>query len=447
MNFDDPSVINYRATFISFSVNNSVVRPKRIKPLEIIKCSRDMIKNEVILNTTNIESFFCLNKKDIEVGGYFDGSFVNFVSVEVTKCINNPNCKDINVIDDILAKNKLFLSFIIPETTISPNNYEKGLGSVPKTLLTALDPFIATLTDYYFSQTNMISDYGWITKEIKNNNILGFNYESKKNFKIKDDQMIINVMLFINKYAVTVTREYPKIQTLLAELGGILNFFIIFFKTLSNLYASFHLRLKLIKALNQKKISFEERKLNELQISKNKFNESLSVTKNNSYSNESIQKPNLNVDNKSNIELIQSNVIELKNPNNISINSNDIDRKSSAIELQDLSINNKIKPIKVELYENNCLDKQNLNKDKEKSKAFKKNLKDLDDLKQIEDKVDIEYSEPISMFMHLNFSCCFNKDKVKHYDEIYKEYDSYFEFHNLMLLDHKLTIITQTLYD
>lgn len=447
INLNDVSIIDLRASFVQLEIKNSTVTPIGFVPIKITKCNNQIISNDLMINNNNLNAFLCFEKIDFEIGGYFDGSFLNFINLEVIKCANRPHCKSIDEIDQYLAKNNFFLQFVIPETTTNPNDYHNGLESVPKSFLTSVDPLIASFNDYFLKITNIITDYGWITKEIKNQYNLGFHYENKKNYKIKEDNVIIKNMIYVNKYNVTVNREYPKIQTLLAELGGILNFFIIVFKTLSNIYASFHLRLKLIRALNQKSSEFEEQKLNKMNRNKSLNNESLSVSKNDSFSNNinNVKQNNIS-DNKN--ELHISNIYELKSSNNISLNTNDLDRKSSNIELNEMI---DIKPLRHDdILKNSQSQSQNQSELKikyEKKFMLKQSLKDLDDLKQIEDKVDIDYVEPISMFMHLTFPCCFNKEKIKQYDEIYKQYDSYFEFHNLMLLEHKLSILVQTIFN
>ena len=112
------------------------------------------------------------------------------------------------------------------------------------------------------------TDYGWIIENKSEQILLGFN---EVNFDIiaidpSTSTKYFETIIYFDKKQDIYLREYPKIQTLLAELGGILNFFIVVFKTLSNIYASFHLRLKLIKALDHKNSGFEEKTLKDLKI-------------------------------------------------------------------------------------------------------------------------------------------------------------------------------------
>lgn len=40
-----------------------------------------------------------------------------------------------------------------------------------------------------------------------------------------------------------------------------------------------------------------------------------------------------------------------------------------------------------------------------------------------------------------------SNENRQYYDGIIKEYDSYFEFHNLMLLEHKIKILADIVFD
>lgn len=72
----------------------------------------------------------------------------------------------------------------------------------------------------------------------------------------------------------------------------------------------------------------------------------------------------------------------------------------------------------------------------------------LDDLKNIENKVDLSPLEPFKLMLYGNFAWMLSsKENRQYYDDITKEYDSYFEFHNLMLLEHKIKILADIVFE
>lgn len=72
----------------------------------------------------------------------------------------------------------------------------------------------------------------------------------------------------------------------------------------------------------------------------------------------------------------------------------------------------------------------------------------LDNLKNIEDKADLSPWEPFKLIFYDNLSCLSkSKDTKQHYKQIIKEYDNYFEFHNMMLLEHKINILADIILD
>ena len=77
---------------------------------------------------------------------------------------------------------------------------------------------------------------------------------------------------------------------------------------------------------------------------------------------------------------------------------------------------------------------------------YKFKMKNFDSLKKIEENISIGFFEPIKMFFYLKLQfllCCSNQSTSNNYKFISNQYDHHFEFHNIMLLENKIDLISE----
>jgi hypothetical protein len=212
-------------------------------------CEKDNIKSKYEGTFTNfsLSEYYCLdNKSNITLFGS-NGDITNGyskINIYLAKCTNNSalnpnpsknNCKPLSDINASLSSSPAHFYFIYSDNNVVPENREAPFLPYIKTEdfrfpLSALYKF-----QYYFKKTFIISDYGWMFEDkVEVNDFQYDNFDSLayigSSFSIKEAFGLISFTLSDN--ADVYKRSYIKMQTLVANIGGIINFLLIIAKTI-----------------------------------------------------------------------------------------------------------------------------------------------------------------------------------------------------------------------
>lgn len=222
-----------------------------------------------VFDNNDFQNMFCVNyniiKKDVFIGGQWDWSFVNYFNIQYNICPENginPNnknsCKSFNETVKLLSK-KLYVAFFLQDLYIDPSNYTTPITQTYKKFYQLLDKLLIKRTYFYFSNVIVNSNYGWLLDDIKTES--GFRIQS-----IREDNNSMETLFgskpatnfgasvfYLEKKQEKYTRNYVKLQTVGANVGGILKtitlLMAIFIQTYNRLSADFEI-LKEIQKFN-----------------------------------------------------------------------------------------------------------------------------------------------------------------------------------------------------
>ena len=188
----------------------------------------------------------CPELDNIKIGGYWDSSYVSYFKIELRRCLEgsiNPftkeNCKTMEETDKIL-NDRVYFSMIYQDALIDPDNYYNPLNSdlIYSTILINNGILKREIRNY--KEFLVDSDYGWILKTQEIQNLLGI--DTITNDFLEIDKFNYNLYLesyfHIGKKVNKYRREYKKIQTLAAEVGGIIKFLVNIASTIIYFYSS-----------------------------------------------------------------------------------------------------------------------------------------------------------------------------------------------------------------
>lgn len=223
--------------------------------LETHKCTEEMFYEGSGFVSEN-NNVLCPQFKNISVGGYWDASFVNRFQIEIYQCIegnftpDNMPCGSNKDREKVLA-NKLYFSVFYQVVVVNPNNYKNGLQRYIKNNYYTLDTRIQKNPYYFYEETIMRTDYGWLLKDITEENIIGF----KSNYMdfISLDSLnsgnfagsLTRAVFYFEKDKKEFHREYQKAQDLAAQVGGILKLFLTIGTFIIHKYNIYSLKLEL----------------------------------------------------------------------------------------------------------------------------------------------------------------------------------------------------------
>jgi hypothetical protein len=211
----------------------------------------------------NPKDWFCIppGKYNLTIFNKFSDLIngFSFLNINLQKCKNstqNKNCKTEEIINYTIANSKLTLTHLSHQINhynyVTPNELNLEILSAPVSSSLTKKYF------YYLQQTIYETDYGYIFQDRKTVNFMTFdNYipdtdigESKS---LTGKSYIAQISIRNSKFISYYFRSYTKIQTLLANIGGIIKFvmliseyFVIYFthnfflKNISNLIFEFN---------------------------------------------------------------------------------------------------------------------------------------------------------------------------------------------------------------
>ena len=209
---------------------------KEITKIPYSKCKREKFTLPELYDEKNLKDFDCIDyheEKDY-LGGAWEANFVNYFLIDYSLCLegelnpyNGLPCNPTNVTDNLIS-NYAYVSFYIQDVFIDPSDYENPISKAIFNFYHLVDKQLLKTTELYFILTTVQSDYGWILENLKETTEIKF-YNKISDYNIKEGftdgekkNLMGNCFLYMRKTLEKYNRTYAKIQTLAANVGGIM---------------------------------------------------------------------------------------------------------------------------------------------------------------------------------------------------------------------------------
>lgn len=302
--YNDDSEIFIEMKQIVYSSNPYVKRP-----FSISKCKDLNYSSTLIQSTKRFENHYCLNLNDTIVGGFWDSDFVSYFSLNAKQCVKGQkapsgiNCTGVK--SSLLSENMLYLSMYMQKYYYNPSDYDVPLKFNIQNDYIMLDPNIKKVKRYFFALTTSDSNYGWLLDSSIKESVLNVDrIEDDINLKREDDSSYGNILFYFDKKYILYTRNYQKLQTLAANVGGVMKFFVVIGAFIVKKYSLFYLLDDLSLALTKNNEEDSGQVLTTQNIQLNNFVAKLEREKKQpsskppEYLNTTIKLPQLTEDNK-----------------------------------------------------------------------------------------------------------------------------------------------------
>lgn len=191
----------------------------------------DFIEDPTEFNRLGLNGTYCLHNKTYKLSGYWDEETVENFWFELRACenstLNNNSCPRLEEIDSFLKD--YYIDIYISSPFIDASEYENFISRSVKIFYQRIDPIFLKKMYLYLKNTIIETDEGFIFKSIKAiNTYLHGEFSTDSISKPKNSKKYFEFNIYSSGEQRKIKRNYQKFQTLLAELGGILNFLFIF---------------------------------------------------------------------------------------------------------------------------------------------------------------------------------------------------------------------------
>jgi len=249
-------IIQYQ---VSFNSTSNKMYISYIDFKETTQCTPENFSDPETFQNFGFNNYTCLkNSSDsLEIEGGFDEQSLKAVAIMVTFCNNSTNnntCKSQAQINQFLSGKGLWAYF--QDTVYDVSNYENPLAKTWK-LKIAFIATVSRLTNIIFKKLSFLNDAnflyssfdvseGWIREsmEITNSWIKPGFAGTSHAFMI--NETITAIIFSSSKNLQNCQREYEKLGTLIAEIGGIINVLIIIGRVLCSILNKYKMQRLII---------------------------------------------------------------------------------------------------------------------------------------------------------------------------------------------------------
>ena len=277
----DPTIFSYSAgLYITDNLNNT----SRNIDLEIKICEEgDFINGGDNIKKTSTANLFCFKftNETIDVYGAVDERMMKFLYLELNKCKNtsenNFTCKSPEEQENFLQGK--FQDIIVQNDAIDYSDY---LHPIKKDVIkhyVQLDVSFLKIVKTYIKHISFFSDDGFFFEDVKNRNsynVESIIYDFQSN-KFDDNQALLRIEMYSDNQETIHSRKYQHIQDLLAEMGGVLNIFILVGILIINIEIPYMMTKKISSELYTYNIEKNEKEKDEIpgekEESKKQFSE------------------------------------------------------------------------------------------------------------------------------------------------------------------------------
>lgn len=344
---DDDTFVYFKMSHDSYILNEHGVYEYHPTDIPIKKCQRENLIEGHFYKDYDTTNLNCPILDGLDVGGSWTQPAVSDISLKGFFCPEgslSPSgklCKTEKEKEEMFKKN-YFLEFNYQKIFIDVNNYEEGVKQIKGKRYFIIDKEIFKRYEFEIKEISLTTDYGWLVVDKVKETFLSIDnvlqdfvsVETRENSNLFEKNCFAQIVFFMINDKTEYFREYVKIQTLAANVGGIIKIFIIVGYLIVNYNNKNSLKLRLENFFN---------KINEERMSKNKKDSPFQISEISNLRNQ---------DNKENNK--PENSLQFMNP-------------------QSNNINNRIDNIQYSILNNEKKDNEIILKENETNKEVKKN--------------------------------------------------------------------------
>jgi hypothetical protein len=197
-------------------------------PLQFIKCSEKNISIlPEVFALVDLKSMHCLKDGEFNISGTYGNKKWEYLDFRVTICDNKTSpipCRSSDYISNILSAG--YFGVLLSDLNIAPSNYLDPFVHFSRDLYTSITYSIHKEYNIYLKKIDVNSDSGWFAEDIHSE--YAFNVESDKEmWTFRNNNEFMRLVMRCSPYRQVFNRIYSILQTVAAEIGGIIKFLLV----------------------------------------------------------------------------------------------------------------------------------------------------------------------------------------------------------------------------
>lgn len=217
--------LNYINYYMNKTTGEYVIQNTEV---ELVECNSTFIENFV-----NFDGLMCPLFNNTSLGGSYTQDSAQILEVFVNVCpdggFSKKGVKCSSIEEKILAiDNFIFFTIYYQKAVVNPDDYYNGISRSISTEYHRISKNLVKYVELYFVEYEINTDYGWMLTDKKQSSIFGLshykNHIDYDPFSLvgSKSRFVAGASIYFSTEKERYRREYVKIQTLAAQVGGIL---------------------------------------------------------------------------------------------------------------------------------------------------------------------------------------------------------------------------------
>ena len=221
-----------------------------LRNINLLNCTyEDFIRYPSILTQGHI---FCMDLDFYHLTGSWSENYISFITISVNRCQNssdsNITCASTETINQ-KVRDGVFLNLFTEDKSINTKDYEVPFGNYLKNSYWLLDLNIYKFVELHLRKVSLMTDNGLILPSYNEDITIKYDYHNldMKTVYVDDPSAVLfYVDILASQKTQEITRIYPKLQFVAAEISGAFKLFTMFSFIMLSFYSNYTLSLFLI---------------------------------------------------------------------------------------------------------------------------------------------------------------------------------------------------------
>jgi hypothetical protein len=209
---------------------------------DLIPCKKDFFPNieKEVFYDLALDRALCVENQNFTLSGSYSDKYMAFLTYKISICVNSTessNCAPTEEIMSYLSSTSFFWNVYYQDTNINCQdaNYPVSYNIVNfyQTISTTSYKF----SELYIRKQNLESDEGLIFKDSKESSSIAFDYYRFDSSNLDDSKTLVEIYILVSNNKLIYHRSYMKIQSVLANVGGLANILKIVFLIMSYIFS------------------------------------------------------------------------------------------------------------------------------------------------------------------------------------------------------------------
>jgi hypothetical protein len=254
LTYDIPEYFRFEImTVKTFNKNSTTVSYNH----EYENCTYDHFPNldKDYLENAGITKYLCLKDQNVPIGGYWDSEFIIYTIFRVRLCNNETDggtCAPREEIESFINLRPITFAIYFQNSIINPNDFSDPIQNFIFLIYKNIRLSTSKVYDMFIGEQVITTDAGFMLEEIVESSTY---YFDSSDYDDSDAlaESLMDINLFVSNRKPVINRKYLKVQTILANVGGLAKALMLLGYCLS-FYTS---RFKLNKTILNKIIEFD----------------------------------------------------------------------------------------------------------------------------------------------------------------------------------------------